>query len=106
MLFRSTYVGAKVEIAVCNNDGSSPTVWGSCIDYQGFGAAKSNVGGRISGADISVSAGQRLRIRAYLDQRFTAQTPEEQRRLVDGWIAGVRQRADVLDLYADAPAAR
>jgi hypothetical protein len=49
---------------------------------------------------------QDLRIRAYLDQRFTADTPAQQRQLVDAWVAGVRQRADVLDLYADTPAPR
>ena len=43
-----------------------------------------------------------LRIRAYLDQRFTAQTLDEQRALVDVWIAGLRRRADVIDQY-DAP---
>lgn len=40
-----------------------------------------------------------LRIRAYLDQRFTADTPAEQRKLVDEWIAGLRRRSDVVDLY-------
>lgn len=40
-----------------------------------------------------------LRIRAYLDQRFTAQTLDEQRALVDAWIAGVRRRADIIDQY-------
>lgn len=40
-----------------------------------------------------------LRIRAYLDQRFTADTPAEQRKLVDDWIAGLRRRADIIDLY-------
>lgn len=40
-----------------------------------------------------------LRIRAYLDQRFTAETPEEQHRLVETWVAGLRRRADVVNLY-------
>lgn len=40
-----------------------------------------------------------LRIRAYLDQRFTADTVAEQRRMVDDWISGLRRRADVVDLY-------
>lgn len=43
-----------------------------------------------------------LRIRAYLDQRFTAQTLDEQRVLVDAWIVGLRRRGDVIDQY-DAP---
>lgn len=41
-----------------------------------------------------------LRIRAYLDQRFTAATVDEQRAMVDAWIAGLRQRADVVDSYS------
>ena len=40
-----------------------------------------------------------LRIRAYLDQRFTAETPAEQRTMVNDWVAGLRRRADVVDLY-------
>ncbi len=43
---------------------------------------------------------QNLRIRAYLDQRFTIAGREEQRQaLVDDWIAGLRRRADVINLY-------
>ena len=41
---------------------------------------------------------QDLRIRAYLDQRFTADTPEQQRRLVEEWVAGLRTRADIVDV--------
>ena len=40
-----------------------------------------------------------LRIRAYVDQRFVADTPDEQRAMVDGWVAGLRRRSDVVDLY-------
>ena len=47
-----------------------------------------------------------LRIRAYLDQRFTADTSAEQRRLVDDWIAGLRRRSDVVDLYATGVSGR
>jgi len=47
-----------------------------------------------------------LRIRAYLDQRFTADTPAGQRTLVDEWIAGVRRRSDVVDLYVPEVSAR
>ena len=43
-----------------------------------------------------------LRIRAYLDQRFTADTPGGQRILVDQWVAGLRRRSDVVDLYEPA----
>ena len=47
-----------------------------------------------------------LRIRAYLDQRFTADTPAEQRTLVNDWIAGLRRRSDVVDLYGPGVSAR
>jgi parvulin-like peptidyl-prolyl isomerase len=40
-----------------------------------------------------------LRIRAYLDQRFTADTIEQQRAMVNSWISGLRRRADIVDLY-------
>ena len=43
-----------------------------------------------------------LRIRAYLDQRFTADSPGGQRLLVDQWVAGLRRRSDVVDLYEPA----
>jgi hypothetical protein len=41
-----------------------------------------------------------LRIRAYLDQRFTADTPQQVRAAIDEWIAGLRRRADIVDRYA------
>jgi hypothetical protein len=47
-----------------------------------------------------------LRIRAYLDQRFTADTPDQQRLMVDEWIAGLRRRAEVIDLYAPTVSAQ
>jgi hypothetical protein len=43
-----------------------------------------------------------LRIRAYLDQRFTAESPEDQRKLVDDWVAGLRRRGDVVMVYQPA----
>jgi parvulin-like peptidyl-prolyl isomerase len=46
---------------------------------------------------------QNLRIRAYLEQRFTAAGPAPQQSLVDEWVAGLRRRADIVDLYRPAP---
>lgn len=46
-----------------------------------------------------------LRIRAYLDQRFTADSQADQRRMVDDWIAGLRRRSDAIDLYRPDAAA-
>jgi hypothetical protein len=41
---------------------------------------------------------QNLRIRAYMEQRFAA-TADRRQELVDQWLAGLRRRADVIDLY-------
>jgi hypothetical protein len=41
---------------------------------------------------------QDLRIRAYLDQRFTAASDRRQA-LLDDWMAGLRRRGEVIDLY-------
>jgi hypothetical protein len=41
---------------------------------------------------------QDLRIRAYLDQRF-AGAGDRRQALIDEWVAGLRRRGDVMDLY-------
>jgi len=41
---------------------------------------------------------QELRMRAYLDQRFTAASDRRQA-LVDDWLSGLRRRAEIVDLY-------
>jgi hypothetical protein len=41
---------------------------------------------------------QDLRIRAYLDQRFSAAS-DRRTTLVDEWMAGLRRRGGVIDLY-------
>ena len=45
---------------------------------------------------------QNLRLRAYLDQRFTVPDGDQQRRqtLVDEWLAGLRRRTPVINLYS------
>jgi hypothetical protein len=51
---------------------------------------------------------QNLRIRAYLDQRFVAPSevapphgagPDPRQMLIDDWVAGLRRRAAIVDLY-------
>jgi hypothetical protein len=42
---------------------------------------------------------QDLRIRGYLNQRFVATDPERRQTLISDWVAGLRRRADVIDLY-------
>jgi hypothetical protein len=41
---------------------------------------------------------ENLRIRGYLDQRFSV-SEERRGQVVDDWIAGLRRRADIVDLY-------
>lgn len=41
---------------------------------------------------------ENLRIRAYLDQRFSV-SDERRQQVVDDWMAGLRRRADIIDLY-------
>ena len=41
---------------------------------------------------------QDLRMRAYLDQRFSTAT-ERRAALINEWMAGLRRRGDVIDLY-------
>ena len=41
---------------------------------------------------------QDLRVRAYLDQRFST-AADRRLRLVDEWVAGLRRRGGVIDLY-------
>jgi hypothetical protein len=42
---------------------------------------------------------QNLRIRAYLDQRFASETPERGEAIIADWVAGLRSRATIVDLY-------
>lgn len=49
-------------------------------------------------AHLHETVRENLRIRAYLDQRFSV-SDERRRQVVEDWIAGLRRRADVIDLY-------
>ncbi len=42
---------------------------------------------------------QNLRLEAYLGQRFAVDSPERRQTILDEWVAGLRRRADVVDLY-------
>jgi hypothetical protein len=44
---------------------------------------------------------QDLRIAAYMDQRFSA-SEDRRKAAIDEWMAGLRRRADVIDLYLTA----
>src|SRR3954463_1411901 len=45
---------------------------------------------------------QDLRIRAYLDQRFSAASDRRDEALAE-WVSGLRRRGDVIDLYLPSP---
>lgn len=42
---------------------------------------------------------QNLRMRAYLDQRFAGETPQRSEGIIATWVAGLRSRATIVDLY-------
>jgi len=52
----------------------------------------------IDQAHLRQTLRENLRIRAYLEQRFSA-SDERRRLVVDDWMAGLRRRADIIDLY-------
>ena len=67
-----------------------------------FGAALQRSG--LTDAQLRMTLRENLRIRAYIAQRFTGAEDESRRlMLIDEWVAGLRQRADIVDLYATAP---
>ena len=49
---------------------------------------------------------QNLRIRAYVAQRFGSDTPERARVASDEWLAGLRRRGTIVDLYGGPEPAR
>jgi hypothetical protein len=55
----------------------------------------------ITEAHLRETIRENLRIRAYIAQRFAGAESESRRlTLIDEWVAGLRQRADIVDLYA------
>lgn len=52
----------------------------------------------LDGQHLRETLRQDLRMRAYLDQRF-AGAGDRRQVLVDEWLAGLRRRGDVMDLY-------
>jgi hypothetical protein len=54
-------------------------------------------------AQLRATLRENLRIRAYIAQRFAGSEDAARRQmLIDEWVAGLRQRGDVVDLYATA----
>jgi len=46
---------------------------------------------------------QNLRLQAYLDQRFAADSPDRRQTVIDDWVSSLRRRADIVDLYSTRP---
>jgi hypothetical protein len=66
---------------------------------QAFEAALDRSG--ITEAHLREIVRENLRIRAYIEQRFAGAESEARRvMLVDEWVAGLRRRSDIVDLYA------
>jgi hypothetical protein len=64
---------------------------------QAFAAAMTDLG--LSDAELREIVRQNLRIRAYVDQRFAADTPERSQAAIADWVAGLRRRAELIDTY-------
>jgi hypothetical protein len=68
------YSGAAMtaEVSIVEADGSNPRVWGRQL-LGGLGAgSRPLMGGTLSGPDTSITGGQRLRLRIYLDDNYAA----------------------------------
>jgi hypothetical protein len=66
---------------------------------QAFESALERSG--ITEAHLREIVRENLRIRAYMQQRFAGAESEARRlTLVDEWVAGLRRRSDIVDLYA------
>jgi hypothetical protein len=66
-------------------------------DRQAFAAALARSG--IDEQHLRETLRQDLRLRTYLDQRFSSTDPRRQT-LLDEWLASLRRRGDVIDLYS------
>jgi hypothetical protein len=57
----------------------------------------------LSAVQLRAVIREELRMRAYLAQRFTADTAERAQAAIGDWIEGLRRRAEILDLYEPRP---
>jgi len=63
----SQNAGLRLEISVVNGDGTNPITWAAASTVEAAGAGEAAVSFLVAGDDVAVSDGQRLRIRAYVD---------------------------------------
>jgi hypothetical protein len=64
---------------------------------EAFAAALGRVG--FDEKQLRAVLRQNLRIKSYLDQRFSGETPERGEAIIATWVAGLRSRATIVDLY-------
>jgi hypothetical protein len=70
------------------------------MSVEAFEAALARSG--LDVAQLRQTVRENLIIRAYLDQRFSTRQ-ERREEVIEQWIAGLRRRADIVDLYARPP---
>ena len=78
-------------------DEALTTIRGRFPTDESFATALARVG--FDQKQLRTVLRQNLRIRAYLDERFAGETPEHAAAIVAGWVAGLRSRATIVDLY-------
>jgi cytidylate kinase len=66
------------------------------VSSEAFEAALSRSGMDL--AQLRETLREDLSIRAYLDQRFSVREDRRQQ-VIDDWLAGLRRRANIVDLY-------
>lgn len=67
---------------------------------RAFAAALARVG--LDERQLRAMVRQNLRMRAYLDQRFAGETAERGEAIIAAWVAGLRGRAAIVDLYGSS----
>ena len=72
-------------------------VWARFASAEAFAAALGRAG--FDDKQLRAILRQNLRIKTYLDQRFSGETPERGEAIVAAWVAGLRSRATIVDLY-------
>jgi hypothetical protein len=87
---------APPEPTAADIDRELEAVRGRFASPEAFDAALARSG--IDLAHLRETLRGNLRIRAYLDRRFSTADARRQQ-VVDDWIAGLRRRADIIDLY-------
>jgi hypothetical protein len=87
---------APAEPSAADVDGEVETVRSRFPSPEAFEAVLARSG--IDLAHLRETMRENLRIRGYLTQRFSV-AGERRQQLVADWVAGLRRRADIIDLY-------